>query len=805
MRKFLYIVLFVFLCAQGSAQNIALAKADKLYYMYAYSDAIESYEKLLKKSPGDDYIIQQLAFSYQKVGLYVQALDYYGEHVKSERATYEDQFQYGMLLLTDLQLDAAIAQFEKCMQLNATDKRPAEQIARIESFGKMNQTQLVNEVIDMSFNTRFADMCPAFFNDTIAFVSARDSSGGATYSWNNQPFLDIYEIAPNKKGKIEIQKMPGVNTKYHEGSLTFTDNDNTIWFTRNDLAVSKISGEETNILKIYTAQWNGKRWKNVQEFQYNGDDYSVGHPVFSADGKTMYFASNMPGSFGETDLYKVTQIEVQDKKGEKHIEWSEPENLGTQFNTKGKEMFPFIDSRGVLFFASDGLSGFGGLDIFAAFPVADTFNIINLGQPINSTYDDFGLIVKDNFSEGYFSSNRPDGVGSDDIYAFHIGKQNFLVKVKALSDGSPISNAQILYTVDDKTETAGVTDDNGEAWIKIDHNKNCYIEAKNDYYIANTDSLLAFEIFELPEHSKTIYLTKSDTKPEKETFIEPVVESEPQVQTVAETVVKSESEVDIESKVDSILDVEPEPVPEVLIESEPVEKPEPQVLIDSVPETESQPQLQSEPELQPSFLELLVLNEENNNPVAGVGVAITLPDKQILTKKTDEFGTVLLSVDQLGTISVYYKKDGFVSETSSVVISAGEGNYSDTIKLVSVYEGKTIILDNLYYDVNSSYIRADAALRLNALCQLLIEYPNMKIELSSHTDSRSDAKYNQWLSQRRAQSAVNYIISKGISADRMQAAGYGESRLLNHCADGVECSEEEHQQNRRTEIKILEF
>lgn len=698
------------------AQNIALAKADELYRMYAYSEAIESYERLLKRNPDSDYIIQQLAYSYQKVGQFKTALGYYEKHVESRRARYEDQFQYGMLLLIDEQLEKAVEQFQKCMDLNPDDKRPAEQIERIRNFDALNLLRLVDSISCMPFNTRFSDMSPAFFKDSIAYISARDSSGGRTYSWNNQPFLDIYQFGVDKKGNPEIQKIPGINTKYHEGPLTFTNNDETVWFTRNDQGFSNISGEQTNILKIFNASWDGKKWKNIEEFQHNSEEYSVGHPAFSPDGNTMYFASSKPNGFGKTDLYKVKRIEVEDKKGNLVPAWSEPENLGPQFNTAENEMFPFVDSRGVILFASDGLPGFGGLDIFAAFPVADTFNVINLGQPINSTYDDFSFIVKDDFTNGYLTSNRPGGVGSDDIYAFHIGLQKLLVNVKALKDDSPIRNAEVKLTVNGNKSIAGTTNEKGELWLDVDAHEKYYLEASMEGYISNSDSLVAFEIFKLNNHKKTIYLDNA------------------------------------------------------------------------------------------SMLQLLVLNEENSDPVAGVEVEIRFTDGNKINKLTDASGKVTHRLTSTGAIEVDYKKDGFVHESATVVIDKiGQGNFSHTINMVPIYEGKTITLEHLYYDSNSSLIRPDAALVLDEVYGLLMEYPNMKIELSSHTDSRGDASYNQWLSQKRAQSAVEYLIKKGIKADRLVAVGYGESKLLNRCADGVECSDEEHQQNRRTEIEILEF
>jgi outer membrane protein OmpA-like peptidoglycan-associated protein/tetratricopeptide (TPR) repeat protein len=716
MKKGL-IILFVFgIAFQLSAQNIALSKADRMYKMYAYSEAVESYEKLLQRTPDNEYLIQQIAYCYQKMGSYQNALFYYEKHVQSKRARYEDFYQYALLLLSDEQFDQAIQEFSNCLEKNPDDPRPAAQIERINNFERLNLLHLVDTITNAPFNTRFADMSPAFFNDTIAYVSARDSSGKNTYSWNNQPFLDIYQFGVDKKGKSQIQKIPGINTKYHEGALVFTNDDQTVWFTRNNQKFSGGSGEQTNNLRIYEANLENNKWSKVKDFQYNSNIYSVGHPAFSPDGNTMYFASNMDTTYGETDLFKVHKIEKEGRKGKIITEWSTPENMGKQFNTAGKEMFPFVDSRGVIFFSSDGFIGFGGLDIYAAFPVADTFNVINLGQPVNSTYDDFSFIVSDDFSQGYLTSNRPSGIGSDDIYSFNIGLQHLFIDVKSLNNGQSIANAPVNYTVDGVKKLLGKTDDNGRIKLDVDFHKTYYYEISHPDFIYNNDSLNAYEIFKISNHIKTIYLDNA------------------------------------------------------------------------------------------SQLQILAISDENGDPVSDVTVKMNCSNGDNETFTTDANGKINHRLKNTGNILLSFEKEGYIPQEISVMVDQlGNGNFSATANMKAIYLGKTFALKNLYYDVNSSVIRPDAALVLDELYELLTELPKMKIELSSHTDCRATEKYNQWLSQKRAESAVTYLVSKGIDKKRMIAVGYGESKLLNKCSDGVDCSEKEHQINRRTEFKVLEF
>jgi outer membrane protein OmpA-like peptidoglycan-associated protein/tetratricopeptide (TPR) repeat protein len=683
--------------------------------MYAYSDAVDGYLKLHAKNPENDYYIQQIAFCYQKMGFYKAALPFYEKHTMGKRGRAEDQYQYALLLLIDQQFEKAKQAFVNYKNNNPGDKRVDAQISRIENFSKLNLLKLVDTLFFEPYNTRFADMSAAFYKSSVAFVSARDSSGGETYSWNNEPFLDIYQII-NENGNSDIQKIAGVNTKYHEGPMAFTNNDSTIWFTRNNQKFIGSDNEQTSNLRIYISDFDGKKWGKTKEFQYNSDAYSLGHPAFSSDGNTLYFASNMPGSIGETDLFKVKKIQVENKKGELEWAWSEPENMGKQFNTPGKEMFPFVDSRGVIFFASDGLVGFGGLDIFAAFPVADSFNVMNLGQPINSTYDDFSFIIDKNLSSGYLTSNRPGGYGSDDIYSFKVGRQKLFLAVKSLKTKQPIANSEIKSSVNGKTALLGKTDDKGNITTDVEYDKNYYFDFSHPNFISKRDSLPAFGIFKLTDHTLTVFL-------------------------------------------------------------------------DNVAQT---------------LLDVTVVNEDNGEPVQGANVLITSENGNKQPYVTNAEGKIKQVVDATGEVKITAGKEKFLSSEKTVTIDKlGSGDFSTTIKLAPVYEGKTFVLENLYYDLAKWNIRPDAALILDQLLKILVENPTIKIELSSHTDCRASTPYNQTLSQKRAQSAVDYLVSKGIDKTRMVAKGYGESKLLNKCADGIPCSEEEHQKNRRTEVKIL--
>ncbi len=294
---------------------------------------------------------------------------------------------------------------------------------------KENESSLLLDALTLGYNTSenfslhvlninsgFSDYAPSFYNEELVFASSRDvnSISKAYDADNDQPFLDLYTTTKKKSNKEKIKKLKGgVNTKFHESSATFTKDRKTVYFTRNNYVQkkSKRSEKGTILLKIYKAEYIDGKWSNIQELPFSSNEYSIAHPTLSPDGRLLYFASDMPGSLGKSDLYVV---EVH-----KDGSFGEPINLGDQINTKDRETFPYISDAGNLFFASDGHLGYGDLDVFMVlFNEGDDVTVYNLGEPINSSKDDFTFIINEENRIGYFASNRRGGVGGDDIYGF---------------------------------------------------------------------------------------------------------------------------------------------------------------------------------------------------------------------------------------------------------------------------------------------------------------------------------------------------------------------------------------------------
>lgn len=273
------------------------------------------------------------------------------------------------------------------------------------------------KIKNLSINSVYSDFSPMFHKDSeLVFSSARDTSFLTTrrYRWNNQPFLDLYVAkVKNEEGDLSGTKKFSrkINTKYHEASVAFSPDQQTIYFTRNNYGKRLKRGKEgINHLKIYRSNFIDGEWTEAEELAINGENYSTGHPCISPDGKKMYFVSDRPGGYGQTDIYVVDILE--------NGGFSEPENLGRTINTDAKEMFPYV-VEGTLYFSSNRHMGLGGLDVYQSDFSNGVFSVaVNLGEPINSNRDDFSFIIDSLGKKGYFASNRKGGKGDDDIYSF---------------------------------------------------------------------------------------------------------------------------------------------------------------------------------------------------------------------------------------------------------------------------------------------------------------------------------------------------------------------------------------------------
>jgi len=709
----IFFLAILLLPAITSAQSISEKTADGFFANFAYSEAAKIYEVLHHDEPENAKYIQQLAYCYNKMADYPRALNYYTQLVQQKEHQPQDYYEYAQLLRTAGRIEESKTWLEKYIVVLPGDQRAMKQLESINLLIKLKTNIQSISIKDLDGNSRYTDMCVAYYKDRVVYSSAKDSFSMVRnkFVWNDQPFLDLYVSKPGKEQVLKSDEKfsSELNSRLHEGPVCFTSDFGTIYFTRNNFLNGKMGKTAEGVinLKIFIADYVGKEWKNIRELPFNSDSYSVGHPALSPDNKTLYFVSDMPGGMGETDLYKSEWIGGR---------WGKPLNLGGSINTRGKEMFPYVDKFGILYFSSNGQPGIGGLDVFAAKQQENgDFLVVNLGSPINSEQDDFGFVLNTDSLSGYYTSNRPGGQGGDDNYSFKVDKINLNVIAYDLHSKEILPGTKIGLMGDDgQVLETKIADNDGAADFSVKPGASYQLLAEDKIHLAETKPI-------------TILSNLFDFRQREDMFLK---RTEPYL-TIE--VIDKESGLII-----------------------------PNAIVDISEGTYNQNEL------------------EDNNGVLRFKLA---PEMNYTFYATSE---------------EYF--DNTVTFSSK---NKEPGEYSLTIELEKIAAGKQFVLDDLFYDLNKYNIRPDAAIVLDKLLKILVDNPEVRIEIGSHTDCRGTTKSNMILSQRRSESVMAYLVSKGIAANRLVPKGYGESQLINKCADGVDCPEIDHQANRRTVIEIL--
>ncbi|MDQ3109324.1 MAG: OmpA family protein [Bacteroidota bacterium] len=623
-----------------------------------YATAAKDYEKALAENPSanNPKAMLDLADCYYYMNRYADAERWYSKAIYSSEATSLDKRHYAEVLKAQGKCEEANTWFNayiKEVPSDAIAKNMVEscRTAKVPAFS--DSLYAVNQI---DFGFVGSSFSPSRFgNQLFVTASTPNRPGAPVDERTGKGFLDLYLVTikddratlgepiansdssvevPDNNGTItdvKVNSMSEINTDYHEGAAIISPDGKLLLFTRSKLQKNNQpvkSLDDENHLELCSAELVGDKWTNITPLPFSKKEYSSGHPAMTSDGERVFFISDMPGGYGGTDIYYTDY-----QKGN----WGRPVNVGAPINTAGNEMFPSIhkieNGKDMLYFSSTGLPGDGGLDVFRA-EIENKLpgTPVHLGAPINSTYDDFGVCYNPDGVSGYFSSNRGNNEGTDNIYAFRRKPTNIFIK------------ARVVY-------------------------------------------------------------------------------------------------------------------------------------------------------------------KESMQPVPQTGLEITNgKTSEMRSLTTDNKGIVIYKADSLTAYNFIATKEGYITGFETVITPGFRGKLNDTIDVTLYLDGivlnKAIRIENIYYDFDKSAIRPDAAIELDKLVRIMNDNPGISVELGSHCDSRGNYEYNDALSQRRADAAIAYIISQGISASRITAKGYGERVLLNQCSDNVKCSQEEHQWNRRTEFKV---
>jgi peptidoglycan-associated lipoprotein len=631
-----------------SAQKQKTERAYSAYQAGSYYEAIDLFKDVYSKTR-DKQVKAEMVFMvsecYRLINDPKNAELWYKRAVRSAFPKPEAQYWLAESTKKLGRYPQAIEEFRKYRQLVPGDPRTEQQIRACElaiEWQASPESYNVDELKEV--NSRNSDFSPAFGRDDnglLWFTSSRDDAqGNKEHGATGQSFTDIFETRLDKKAKWSTPvPVDFLNSEFEDGSPSFSSDFTEVYFTRCEAG----KRENKGCVIMYSTR-EGTRWSDPVKLELLADSLVAAHPSVSPDGQTLYFVSDMPGGLGGKDIYRSTRTSPGSP-------WSRPENLGTDINTRGNELFPFIREDGTLYFASDGHIGMGGLDIFRATPQAGNSWIVNnMRPPINNPADDFGITFEKGAEKGIFSSSRK-GRGVDDLYTFEM--------------------PPLLFSITG-----------------------------------------------------------------------------------------------------------------------------------------------------------LVKDEKSGQPVQGATVQLIASDGANMQTETGNAGDFKFSlrpeVDYIFLASQRGFLNGKEKETTRGQDKSRE--FMATILLTPI--DRPIELPNIFYDFGKWDLRPESMVSLDKLVETLNDNPNVTIELMSHTDSRDTEEYNMDLSQKRAQSVVDYLIGKGIASDRLTARGYGETSpkvvdavimadapflrseaTLNEQYINSLSSEEQkeiaHQINRRTEFRVL--
>jgi len=422
-KKTLYIkfILLATLLAFGSmtAQDKKTKKAKTDFNSYAYAEAIDAYEALVEKGYTSEEIFMNLGDAQYQKADYVSAAHWYGKLLELEDLTVDAEYfyKYAQTLKSTEKYKKSDQWMRKFSLAKANDSRAIKFAQNGDYLEKIRENSGRYDIKNLSINSTASDFAPSFNGNQLVFSTARDTGRvlRGIHKWNNKPFSNLYTAIRSENGEYTnaVRLSKKLNKKTHETSAAFTKDGSMVYFSRNNSENGKFARDKQGVsrIKVYRASLKSGEWTDVIELPFNSDDYSVAHPTLSPDETKLYFASDMPGTYGNSDIF-VVDINSDGSFGT-------PKNLGNKINTESRETFPFLTSDNVLYFASDGHPGLGGLDVFAT-KLQDPNNryIVNVGEPVNSKQDDFSFIIDWKSKKGFFASNRVGGLGSDDIYGF---------------------------------------------------------------------------------------------------------------------------------------------------------------------------------------------------------------------------------------------------------------------------------------------------------------------------------------------------------------------------------------------------
>lgn len=474
----------------ANGQKITLKLADEAYNEFSWNEAIELYEYAFKKDRNNPFIIRRLADCNRNIGNTVEVEKWIRKLVEVNATNAEDLFHFSMALKSNGKFNESEQNLKKYALLRPEDGRVQMQQSLLEYINFLVRDSSRFIVKSVPFNTKGSDWGAVFYDSMIVYASTGPPNLlKKIYNWDKLPFLDLYYVDIDSTGFYSKPKpfAPAVMSEYHDGPATFDAKQKRMYFNSNRQIEKKNQNDEEELnLQIYYADFKDGEWVYRGGFTYNDTKFNLRHPCLDPTGDVLYFASDMPGGKGENDIYWCRK---------EHGRWGRPINL-EEINSEGEEAFPFISNDGVLYFASDGLGGMGGLDIYMALPDRGVFkNVENMGYPINSSKDDFAFTMMADGESGFLSSNRLGGKGFDDIYHFEMRYTPVIIKgtVRDRENYIEIANAKVSL-IDENNDTIKIayTKEDGGYIFGAYRNRNYKVVASKEFFATSEKEVTTY-------------------------------------------------------------------------------------------------------------------------------------------------------------------------------------------------------------------------------------------------------------------------------------------------------------------------
>lgn len=702
----------------AQAQKLKNRMVDRYAEVFDHAKAAEILEKLDAQGKATPDDLRRLAETYKKMGDPVKAENAYTRLMATGKQTPDDILAYADQLRANGNYKVAMDWYGNHNALRPDDARSKAYVSDPGFFDRTMADSSRGTIRNVPINSPQADLGMSILDELLLFSSARGEGAGGrrTYKWDGEHFLNLYSALLKGESAEEPMVMrKDVNSRYHDGTVSYDAKAKRMYYTRNNInsgVLSKSQRGELNLgicyTDVVTGEFGQPEWSTLVMWEHNDPEHSNGHPAVSPGGERLFFVSDRPGGSGGTDIWFC------EKMGDT---WGAPQNMGPKVNTAGNEMYPFLRADSTLFFSSNGHPGLGGMDLFSTRLGPDgPGKVFHLGYPMNTRFNDHGIMLI-NDSTGFFSSDRPGGMGSDDIYGCTIRPPMVYMAGRVIDSVTrePIEGVSIVLKGGDGQHVKRYTLESAEggrfSMNAEYHDRYLLVANMNGYYQV-----------EMP--------VMTDDDPLTEIVVEMVKYDYAAVGTI--------------------------------------------------------------------------FHGETGEPLAAVAVILTDGNGNVIAETvTDATGRYQFPLMPDSDYRIKAEKTDFFKQSAKITTKGKPSAAITTdMRLFPLVVDQVVRLDNIFYDFNKADIREDATLELDKLVATLQENPIVKIELSSHTDCRGKDAYNLSLSQRRAKSAVDYIISKGIAKDRVVSKGYGKSKPSEDCKC-EECTEDQHQNNRRTEFKVL--